>query len=164
VGLRQAGVRLRRLQRIVATAADSVLRTEMSDLETQGDNAIWPVLWYHPKSWLGVLRLTGGTLRTRAPRRLVTAVEQLADLFHTTTTVLKTQQVARSRGMRCGDIELAVYLADAAGPINLVLDMCIAHERWMRSSSPVLHGNLPYPAPTDIDKPLNEAAADKIRD
>jgi hypothetical protein len=35
------------------------------------------------------------------------AVEQLADLFRTTHRV-KTQQVARSRGQRCGDIELAV--------------------------------------------------------
>jgi hypothetical protein len=28
----------------------------------------------------------------------------------------------------------------------------------------VLNGNLHYPLPADIDKPLNEAAADKIRD
>ena len=78
--------------------------------------------------------------------------------------MLKTQQVVHRCGTRCGDIELAVYLTDAAGPINLVLDMRIAHESWMSSSSPVLNGNLPYPAPTDIDKKLNKAAVDKIRD
>jgi hypothetical protein len=42
------------------------------------------------------------------------AVEQFADLFRITHQV-KTQQVARSRRKRCGDIELAGYLANAAG-------------------------------------------------
>ena len=37
------------------------------------------------------------------------AVEQLADLCRTTDKV-KTQQVANSRGQRCGDIELAALL------------------------------------------------------
>ena len=41
-------------------------------------------------------------------------VDQIADLFRTTHKV-KTQQVVRSRGQRCGDIELASYLANAAG-------------------------------------------------
>ena len=49
------------------------------------------------------------------------AVEKLADLFRTTLRV-QTQQVAKSRGQRCGDIELAAYLANAAGPVPLVLD------------------------------------------
>ena len=53
------------------------------------------------------------------------AVEQLADLFRTTHRV-KTQQVAKSRGQRCGDIELAAYLANAARPVPLVLDLRIA--------------------------------------
>ncbi len=44
------------------------------------------------------------------------AVDQLADLFRTTTKV-KTQQVVQSRGQHCGDIELARYLANAAGPV-----------------------------------------------
>ena len=62
-------------------------------------------------------------------------VEQLADLFRTTHRV-KTQQMAKSRGQRCGDIKLAAYLSNAAGPVPLVLDMRIAHERW--GSSPTL--------------------------
>jgi hypothetical protein len=37
------------------------------------------------------------------------AVAHIADLFRTTHRV-KTQQVARSRGQRCGDIELSAYL------------------------------------------------------
>jgi hypothetical protein len=88
------------------------------------------------------------------------AVDQIADLFRTTHKV-KTQQVARSRGQHCGDIELAGYLANAVGPVPLVLDLRIAHERWGSSSDPTLNGNLHYP--NDIDRSLNEAAADKIR-
>ena len=65
------------------------------------------------------------------------AVDQIADLFRTTHKV-KTQQVARSRGQRCGDIEVAGYLANAAGPVPLVLDLRIAHESWGSSSDPVL--------------------------
>jgi hypothetical protein len=43
-------------------------------------------------------------------------------LFHTTTRVrVKTQQVVRSRGQRCGVIELTVYLADAVVLVNLVM-------------------------------------------
>ncbi len=88
------------------------------------------------------------------------AVEQLADLFRTTHRV-KTQQVARSRGQRCGDIELAAYRANVAGPVPLVLDLRIAHDRFGSSSDPSLDGHLHYP--NDLDGPLNEAAADKIR-
>jgi hypothetical protein len=38
----------------------------------------------------------------------------------------QTQQVAKSRGQRCGDIELAGYLANVAGPVPLVLDLRIS--------------------------------------
>jgi hypothetical protein len=55
------------------------------------------------------------------------AVNQIADLLQTTTKVTTTK-VARSRGQRCRGIELAAFLADAAGPINLVMDLRIAHE------------------------------------
>jgi hypothetical protein len=57
------------------------------------------------------------------------AVDQLADLFRTTHRV-KTQQVVKSRGQHCGDIELAGYLANEAGPVPLVLDLRIAHDRF----------------------------------
>jgi hypothetical protein len=62
-------------------------------------------------------------------------------------------------GQRCGHIELTAYLAK--GPVPLVLDLRIAHERWGSSSDPSLKGHLHYP--NDLDGPLNEAAADKIR-
>ena len=58
------------------------------------------------------------------------------------------------------NIELAAYLANAAGPVPLVLDLRIAHERWGSSSNPSLNGHLHYPA--EINRTLKEAAADKI--
>ncbi len=87
-------------------------------------------------------------------------VDQLADLFSTTHKV-KTQQVITSRGQHCGDIELVGYLANATGPLSLVMDLRITHERFGSSSDPSLNGNLHYP--NDIDRSLNEVATDKIR-
>jgi hypothetical protein len=90
------------------------------------------------------------------------AVGQLPDLFHTTHTS-KTQQVVRSRGHHCGDVELVGYLANAVVPVPLVLDLRIAHDRFGSSSDPTLNGTLHYPNPNDIDRSLNETSADKIR-
>jgi hypothetical protein len=86
------------------------------------------------------------------------AVDQIADLFRTTHKV-KTEQVTRSRGQRCGDIELAGYLANVAGPVSLVLDLRIA--RFGSSSDPSINEHLHYP--NDVDRSINEDAADKIR-
>jgi hypothetical protein len=76
-------------------------------------------------------------------------VDQMSDLFRTT------------HKFRCGDIELAVYLANAASPVPLVLDLHITHERWESNFDPSFNGHLHYP--NDLDRSLNEAAADKIR-
>ena len=46
-------------------------------------------------------------------------------------------------------------------PVPLVLDLRITHDRYGSSSDPNLNGNLHYP--NEIDRSLNEAAADKIR-
>ena len=88
------------------------------------------------------------------------AVDQLADLFRTTHKV-KTQQVVKSGGQHCGDIELVGYLASAAGPVPLVLDLRIAHDRVGSSDDTTLNGHLLYP--NNLDMSLNEAAPDKIR-
>ena len=48
-----------------------------------------------------------------------------------------------------------------AGPVHLVLDIRIAHECCGSSSDPSINGHLHHPI--DLDRPLNEAAADKIR-
>ena len=87
-------------------------------------------------------------------------VDQLVDLFRTTYKV-RTQEVVKSRGQHCGDIELVGYLANEAGPVPLVLDLRIAHDRVGSSADPSLNGHLKYP--NNLDQSLNEAAPDKIR-
>jgi len=87
-------------------------------------------------------------------------VDQLADLFRTTHKV-KTQHVVKSRGQQCGDIQLEGYLANEAGPVPLVLDLRIAHDRVGSSTDPNLNGHLKYP--NNFDQSLNDAAADKVR-
>ncbi len=67
----------------------------------------------------------------------------------------------RRRGQRYGDIELAGYLANATGPVPLVLDLLITHDRFGSSSHPNINGHLHYP--NDLDGSLNETATDKIR-
>ncbi len=89
-------------------------------------------------------------------------VGQLPDLFHTTHTV-KTQQVVRNRGQHCGDVKLVGYLANTVGPVPLVLDLLITHDRFGSNSDPTLNGTLNYPNLNDIARSLNEASADKIR-
>ncbi len=88
------------------------------------------------------------------------AVDQLGDLFRTTHKV-KTQQVVKSRGHHCGDIELVGYLANAADPVSLVLDLRVAHDRVGSSADPALNGHLRYP--NNLDQSLNDTVADKLR-
>ncbi len=71
-------------------------------------------------------------------------VDQLVDLFRTTHRV-KTQRVVRSRGQRCGDIEIVSYLVNETGPVSLVLDLRIDHDRFGSSSDPSINGHLHYP-------------------
>jgi hypothetical protein len=87
-------------------------------------------------------------------------VDHISDLFRTTHKV-KTQQVVKSRGQHCGDIELEEYLANESGPVPLVLDLRIAHDRVGSSTDPTLNGHLRYP--NNLDQSLNDAAADKVR-
>jgi hypothetical protein len=91
-------------------------------------------------------------------------VDQIADLFRTTHKV-KTQQVATNHGQWCGDIELGGYLANATGPVPLVLDLHIAHDRFGSSSDPNINGHLHYPNDYtyDLDGSLNESSVTKIR-
>jgi hypothetical protein len=53
--------------------------------------------------------------------------------------------VVKSRGQHCGDIELVGYLANTAGPVPLVLDLRIPHDRMGSSPDPSLNGHLKYP-------------------
>ena len=72
--------------------------------------------------------------------------------------------MAKSRGQRCGDIELVSYLTYTTGPFPLVLDLSIGHQRWGSTSNPCLNSQLHYPRPDNIDRPLNEETDDKILD
>ena len=87
-------------------------------------------------------------------------VVQIVDLFSTTHKA-KSQQVVRSRGHQCGDIELVGYLTNTEGPVPLVLDLRITHDRFRSSSEPSISGRFRYP--NDIDRSLNEDVTDKIR-
>ena len=53
------------------------------------------------------------------------------------------------------------YLTNTEGPVPLVLDLRIVHDRLGSSSDPNLNGHLHYPH--DVDKSLNEGTTDKIR-
>jgi hypothetical protein len=87
-------------------------------------------------------------------------VDQMSDLFLTPHKV-KTEQVIKSRGQHCRDIELVGYLANETDPMPLVLHLRIAHDRFGSSSDPSLNGNLHYP--NNIDRSLNETVDDKTR-
>ena len=69
--------------------------------------------------------------------------------------------MVKSRGQYCGDIELTGYLANVTGPVPLVLDLRVAHDRVGSSADPALNGHLRHP--NNLDKSLNDAAADKMR-
>jgi hypothetical protein len=86
-------------------------------------------------------------------------VDQVADLFRTTHKV-KTQHVVKSRGQHCGDIEIGGYLINESGPVTLVLDLRITHDRVGSNTDPNLNGHLKYP--NNFDQSLNDAAADKV--
>ncbi len=51
--------------------------------------------------------------------------------------------------------------ANTTGPVPLVVDLRIAHDRFESSPDPSLNGHLHYP--NDIEKSQNETSADKIR-
>ena len=53
------------------------------------------------------------------------------------------------------------YLENVGGPVLLVVDLRIDHERFGSSSDPSPNRQLKYP--NDIDKSLNKDASDKIR-
>ena len=88
------------------------------------------------------------------------AVDQLADLFHTTHKT-KTHQVVKNRGQHCGDIELVGHLTNVADPVPLVLDLRVDHDRVGSSPDPSLNGHLRYP--NNLDQSLNDTVADKLR-
>jgi hypothetical protein len=193
----------------VSTVEESVLRMEMTGLQSQEEDAPKRVLYFKPLSCLGQIRphrrdeswsvslwqtffstsmdaqipviaekslvfcgcrkfqvdtlgdhLCTCTVHSGAKKAHDWAVDQLADLFRTTHTV-KTQQVVKSRGHHCGDIELTGYLTNTTDPVSLVLDLRVAHDRVGSSADPALNGHLRYS--NNLDQSLNDTVADKIR-
>jgi hypothetical protein len=69
--------------------------------------------------------------------------------------------VVKSRGHHCGDIELVGYLANVTGPVSLVLDLRVAHDRVGSRADSDLNGHLRYP--NNLDQSLNDTACDKLR-
>ena len=52
-------------------------------------------------------------------------------------------------------------LSNTTGPVPLVLDLRIVHDRFGSRSDPSINGTLHYP--NDVDRSLNEAVCDKIK-
>jgi hypothetical protein len=91
---------------VVATVEESVLKTEMTGLESQEEDDPKSLLFFKPMSWLGQIRphrrkfqldplgdhLNTCTSHSGAKKAHDWMVDQLADLFRTTHKV-KTHQV-----------------------------------------------------------------------
>jgi hypothetical protein len=75
--------------------------------------------------------------------------------------MVKTQQVVKSRGHHCGDVELVGCLTIVTVPVSLVLDLLITHDRVGSSTDPTLNGQLRYP--NNLVQSLNDTSTDKIR-
>jgi hypothetical protein len=58
--------------------------------------------------------------------------------------------VVKSRGQDCGDVELVGYLVNVTGPVSLVLDLHIVHDRVGSSTDPTLLTNNPV-QPVSVD-------------
>ncbi len=53
------------------------------------------------------------------------------------------------------------YLANESGPVTLVLDLRVPHDRVGGSPDPPLNGHLRYP--NNLDQSLNDTVTDKLR-
>ncbi len=92
----------------------------------------------------------------RVPRRLTTwwLIKLLTSFEQPTKWKHNRWLGAGDRGQWCGDIELSGYLTN--GPVSLVLDLYITHERFGS-----INGHLHYL--NDLNRLLNETVTDKIR-
>ncbi len=70
--------------------------------------------------------------------------------------------MVKSRGQHCGDIELVRYLENESGPVPLVLDLRVTHDRVDSSVDPALNGHLRYLNNLDHQS-LNDTTTDKLR-
>jgi hypothetical protein len=161
-------------QRIVATVEDSVLRTEMVVLESQEEDAPKRILFFKPMSWLGQIR---------SHRRDETWSASLCQTFFSVSMGAQIRVIVENPLMTCGYKKFQLdplgdhlntctshsgtkkahdWMVDqAAGPVPLVLDLLIDHDRVGSSTDPTLNGQLRFP--NNLDQSLNDAASDKVR-
>jgi hypothetical protein len=64
------------------------------------------------------------------------------NVFCDSDTLVKTQEVVKNRGQDGGDIKLPGYLTNESGPVPLVVDLRIAHDRVGSSDDPTLNGHI----------------------
>jgi hypothetical protein len=146
----------------------------MAGLESQEEDARKRLLFFKPMSWLGHIR---------THRRDESWSTSLRQTFFSTSMgaqvpVIPEKPLATSG---CRKFQLdplgdhlntctphsgakkthSAYLDNESGPVPLVLDLRIAHDRVGSSTDPTLNGNLKYP--NNLDQSLNDAAVDKIR-
>ena len=89
------------------------------------------------------------------------AVTQLRSLFGSLGHEVRIQtEVTASRGGKRGDVQLRQYLSHNGAPRDLVFDLTLTHERWGDTDDPHKMGRLR--CPTDINKPLRDAAREKV--
>jgi hypothetical protein len=164
---------LRCHQRVVATVEESVLRTEMTDLESQEEDAPTRVLFYKPMSWVGQIRIH---------RRDESWSASLCQTFFSTSMGAQIPVIAEKPLAVCGCRKFkidalgdhlctctthSVVKKDHDWAVDQLADLFrtthrVKTQQVVKSSSsdPTLNGRLHY---NDIDKSLNEAANDKIR-
>jgi hypothetical protein len=70
--------------------------------------------------------------------------------------------VVKNRGQHCDDVELTGYLTNETGPVTLMLDLLIVHDRVGSSTDPTLNGQLRHP--NNLDQSLNDVVVDKVRE
>ncbi len=134
------------------TVEDSVLKTEMTGLESQEEDDPKRILFFKPMSWLGQIR---------SHRRDEDWSASLCQTFFSSSMgaqINDCREAARDLWLQEISIRPPSY---AAGPVPLVLDLRIAHDRVGSSTDPSLNGHLRYP--NNLDQSLNDTTADKIR-
>ena len=89
------------------------------------------------------------------------AVTQLRPLFGSLGHEVRVQTaVTASRGRQRGDVQIREFLHHNGVPRDLVFDLTITHERWGDTDDPYKMHKLRHPA--DINKPLRDAAREKV--
>ena len=86
---------------------------------------------------------------------------QLKPIFGSPGHEVRVQTAATaSRGRQRVDVQTREFLHHNGAPSDLVFDLTLMHERWGDTDDPHKMHKLRHPA--DINKPLQEAAKEKV--